>query len=306
MDGMVSCPPALYEEALTTAARPDLGMGWRFQVPYLVSLGFQVIVPDMLGYGQTSAPDSLGEYTMKKMASHVAAIIKANTSQPVILGGHDWGGIMVWRVAMYHPELIRAVFSFTAPYFPPSPITTTLEQVVQMIPSFRYQFSNRDGAVEAAVGDSRENLEAFLKGAFGATTLKGELPFDIHQGIYPERLAHLGASALLSPEMLAHYVEEYSRHGLRGPCNWYRTTELNSADEAAFVADKPDFKLDIPAMIVMSENDLYLPPILAEGMEAHFTQGLKKAVIAATHWSPVEKPKESNALIKDFVTSILE
>ena len=32
---------------------PDLGIGWRYQVPYLTELGFRVIVPDMMGYGST-------------------------------------------------------------------------------------------------------------------------------------------------------------------------------------------------------------------------------------------------------------
>lgn len=70
-------------------------MGWRNQVPYLLSLGLQVVVPDMLGYGQTSAPESFKEYTMKKISSHIATVIKEVTDQPIILGGHDWGGWFV-------------------------------------------------------------------------------------------------------------------------------------------------------------------------------------------------------------------
>ncbi|KAJ3580017.1 hypothetical protein NPX13_g540 [Xylaria arbuscula] len=75
---------------------PDLGMGWRNQVPYLLSLNLQVVVPDMLGYGQTDAPDSYEEYTMKKMTGHMAEIVKQVTDQPIILGGHDWGALFVW------------------------------------------------------------------------------------------------------------------------------------------------------------------------------------------------------------------
>jgi soluble epoxide hydrolase/lipid-phosphate phosphatase len=71
-------------------------MGWRNQVPFLLSLNMQVVVPDMLGYGQTSAPDSFEEYTFKKMTAHMAQIIKQVTEEPIILGGHDWGGIFVW------------------------------------------------------------------------------------------------------------------------------------------------------------------------------------------------------------------
>lgn len=76
-------------------------MGWRNQVPYLLSMNLQVVVPDMLGYGQTSAPASYEEYTVKKMSGHIATIIKEVTDQPIILGGHDWGGWFVvsnlWR-----------------------------------------------------------------------------------------------------------------------------------------------------------------------------------------------------------------
>lgn len=96
--------------------RPDLGMGWRNQVPYLLSLNLQVVVPDMLGYGQTDAPDSHEEYTMKKMTAHMAQIIKQVTDQPIILGGHDWGALFVWyatqplsRIYFMSPSLLASV-----------------------------------------------------------------------------------------------------------------------------------------------------------------------------------------------------
>ena len=70
-------------------------MGWRYQVPHLLSLGLQVIVPDMLGFGRTSAPESHEEYTAKNIAGHIATLIKEVTDQPIILGGHDWGAWFV-------------------------------------------------------------------------------------------------------------------------------------------------------------------------------------------------------------------
>lgn len=280
-------------------------MGWRYQVPYLLSLGLEVIVLDMLGYGQTSSPDSVSEYTLKSMASHVAAVIKANTDQSVILGGHDWGSVFVWRMAMYYPDLTRAVFGFCVPYFQASPDTDTLEKVVQLLPNFQYQLSNRAGAVEAAVGDSPANLVAFMNGMFGGTTPEGEPVFDPEHGIHADRLARIGASPLLNQEMLDFYVEEYSRHGLRGPCNWYRMWELNSEDELAFARDHVDFKFKVPAMIVMAQKDPYLPPHLADGMENYFAAGLKKEVMDSSHWTLLEKPEECNKYIGDFITGVL-
>lgn len=35
---------------------PDLSLGWRNQIPFLLSKGLRVIAPDMMGYGGTDAP----------------------------------------------------------------------------------------------------------------------------------------------------------------------------------------------------------------------------------------------------------
>lgn len=261
--------------------------------------------PDMLGYRQTSAPESPGEYTMKKMTSHVAAVIKANTDQSVILGGHDWGAAFVWRMAMYYPDLVRAVFGFCVPYLPASPDTDTVEKLVQQLPNFRYMLSNKAGAVEAAVGDSPANMVAFVNGAFGGATREGEPVFDPENGVHADRLPRIGASPLLNQQMLDYYVKEFSRHGLRGPLNWYRTWELNAKDELAFAKDHADIKFKVPAMIVMAQNDGYLPPSLADGMENHFPAGLKKEVSESFHWTLIEKPEESNKHIGDFIANVL-
>ena len=32
---------------------PDISMGWRYQIPMLLSLGLRVVAPDCMGYGRT-------------------------------------------------------------------------------------------------------------------------------------------------------------------------------------------------------------------------------------------------------------
>lgn len=36
---------------------PDMSLGWRNQIPYLLSKGLRVVAPDMMGYGGTDAPE---------------------------------------------------------------------------------------------------------------------------------------------------------------------------------------------------------------------------------------------------------
>ncbi|KAJ8132693.1 hypothetical protein O1611_g926 [Lasiodiplodia mahajangana] len=285
---------------------PDLGMGWRFQVPYLLSLGLQVIVPDMLGYGQTSAPASPEEYTMKKMTAQIAALIRENTDQPVILGGHDWGGAFVWRMTLYYPQLIRAVFSFCVPYFPPEPVVVSTEELVKAMPNFRYQLFLADGSVEAAVDSSASNLLAFMNGNYGGTTPDGDLIFTAEDGIRADRFSTVGPSPIVAKEMIDYYVQQYLPRGLRGPCNWYRTRELNGQDEVQLARDQPDFQFKTPAMIVMAEKDFVLRPELAEGQEKFFASGLKKEVVSgASHWVLIEKPRDANKHIRDFISGVL-
>ncbi|CEI67819.1 unnamed protein product [Fusarium venenatum] len=78
------------------------------------SLGwlYQVLIPDSLGYGNTSSPKALDEFSLNSLSDDVAAICAAIIpGEQIVLGGHDWGRALAWRVAMWHPTLIKAVFS---------------------------------------------------------------------------------------------------------------------------------------------------------------------------------------------------
>ncbi|KAI0841758.1 epoxide hydrolase [Hypoxylon sp. FL0890] len=283
---------------------PDLGFGWRFQVPYLVSLGLQVIVPDMLGYGQTSAPESPEEYTLKKMSAHMVAIVKDHTNQPIILGGHDWGGFFVWRMTAYYPESIRAVFSICVPYMPPSPVKLSLEDVVSKYPNFRYQLQFASGEAEKILDKSPERIRGLMNGFFGGKTPEGEGPVRVEVGVLEDNLERISPSTFVSKEVIDFYVQEHSRHGFHGPFNWYRTRLLNGEDDLELATKDP--KIKIPAMLVMGEKDAALPPRLADGQEKFFEAGLKKEVAPrAGHWLMVERPDLINKYIGEFVKSVL-
>ncbi|KAI5918798.1 hypothetical protein F4810DRAFT_556950 [Camillea tinctor] len=174
------------------------------------------------------------------------------------------------------------------------------------MPQFGYQISFARGDNEAAVGKSPEKILAFLNGLYGGRTPDGQAIFAPEHGLYPERLANVGPPPFVDAEMMAHYAKEYSRNGFRGPCNWYRTRELNGQDELPIAAEYADFKFKVPAMIVMAELDSVLVPSLADGQEKYFAAGLKKEVVAgASHWVMIQKPEESNKHLGDFLETVL-
>ncbi|KAI0975991.1 Alpha/Beta hydrolase protein [Xylaria arbuscula] len=283
---------------------PDIGMAWRNQVPYLLSLNLQVVVPDMLGYGQTDAPDSYEEYAMKKMTGHLVELIKEVTDQPIILGGHDWGGLFVWRMAQYYPSLVRCVFSICVPYLPPSSVRLALPDLVAKMPNFTYQLQLASGKAEEIVAKSPERIRGFLNGLYGGTTPEGKPVFSVDVGVLEDNIDSIGQSPLVSKEMIDFYVQEFSRHGLHGPCNWYRTRDLNNVDEEAMAQDA--FKFPMPAMLLMADKDAALPPWMAIGQEKHFAGGLKlEHLTDCSHWAMIQQPEQVNKHIDDFIKSVL-
>src|SRR5579871_4448633 len=54
---------------------PDSGRLWRHQVPALAEAGFQVIVPDLRGYGRSGKPEDVEAYSLMALAGDVMAIM---------------------------------------------------------------------------------------------------------------------------------------------------------------------------------------------------------------------------------------
>ncbi|RMZ74712.1 hypothetical protein DV737_g5811, partial [Chaetothyriales sp. CBS 132003] len=210
---------------------PDLAFGWRYQIPFLASLGLDVIAPDCMGYGRTDSPaHGLHDFTYRRIADDVAALCAQLNLHTVLLGGHDWGGAITYRIALYHPGLIRALFVVCTPYTPPQPVYVPLAQLVATrVPNFGYQLAFASGAVETHCNTPRA-IRQFLANMYGARTPAGQSAFTANKGPDLAKQATITApppAVLITPAELDFYVQEYSRNGLRGPLNWYRTQELN-------------------------------------------------------------------------------
>jgi len=70
---------------------PELSYSWRHQIPALADAGFHVVAPDMRGYGQSSAPDDIGAYTVFDTVGDMVALVAALGEKQAVIVGHDWG-----------------------------------------------------------------------------------------------------------------------------------------------------------------------------------------------------------------------
>ncbi|KAF4435120.1 restless-like transposase [Fusarium austroafricanum] len=75
---------------------PGLAFGWRYQIPCLQSRGYQIIAPDMLGFGLSSAPCQPSLYALRSIAEDIRDLANlVAKDKKIILGGHEEGYRMV-------------------------------------------------------------------------------------------------------------------------------------------------------------------------------------------------------------------
>ena len=85
---------------------PDSGRLWRNQVPALAEAGFQVIVPDLRGYGGSDKPEAVEAYSLMALAGDVMAVLGDLGLERAHVVGHDWGAALAWGLASLAPDSV--------------------------------------------------------------------------------------------------------------------------------------------------------------------------------------------------------
>ncbi|KAI9760979.1 MAG: hypothetical protein M4579_001355 [Chaenotheca gracillima] len=233
-------------------------------------------------------PESMALYSFKRAADDMKELARQLGAPKIILGGHDWGGAIVARVVLHHPDLVSHLFSICTPYFPPSQTYKSVEELVQGLPNFTYQVQLAGPDVEANI-QGKEKIRQFLNALYGGANERREQGFD---GNILLLFANL-------PKELDFYVEQYSRNGVHGPLNWYRTRRQNFEDEKDM---DPKTTFDLPFLFVQATDDAALPPAMSQAMP-HFFSNMTKKEVAAGHWVNWQKPEEINAILKEWIAA---
>ncbi|GAM87341.1 hypothetical protein ANO11243_053640 [Dothideomycetidae sp. 11243] len=279
---------------------PDCSFGWRYQIPFLTALGLRVVAPDMMGYGGTDAPKvpphDIHLYTFKQAADDVAALAHHLGASKIILGGHDWGGMVVYRIAQWYPQLVTHIFSVCTPYASPSDTFYSTETLVNgPVPKFGYQLQLAGPDVESAI-QTEDDIEQFLHGIYAGKAPPGKFFLSPEKGADLSLIGKIGKSRLLDDNEMKYIVEKYSRTGMHGPLNWYRTREANFNDEK----NLPNRKMDHPVLFILASQDTVLTRDLSNGMEKLVPNMIRREVTAG-HWALWQASDEVNQHVKQWL-----
>ena len=86
---------------------PETSHQWRHQLTALAEAGYTCFAPDNRGFGRTDKPDI--RISRGLLARDVVRFLDALGLGSVHLVGHDWGGIIAFKVVADHPERVRSV-----------------------------------------------------------------------------------------------------------------------------------------------------------------------------------------------------
>ena len=198
---------------------PEFWYSWRHQIPVL-SERYQVIVPDMRGFGYSDKP--LHGYDTKTSASDIYQLVRQLGHEKVSIVAHDIGVRVAYRFALDHEETVSRMVLLDS--------TPPMEQLGPQAPSvvrerWHSYFHQQFDLPEALIA-GRE--EIYLRHIFKDWTVNK----------YPPSAAEVD-----------EYVRAYSQPGaLRGGFSYYR---------AAAYEDPPHWQADAGRVMQMPVLFLY-------------------------------------------------
>ncbi|KAF8580579.1 alpha/beta-hydrolase [Ramaria rubella] len=213
---------------------PDLWYGWRYVIaPWVQKYGWRVVVPDMLGYGGTNKPSSPEHYSTKSLCADLAALLDLISVPKAVVLGHDWGSATAWRFALWHPDRIRALVTFSIPFAPPRQDYLSLEQVVERMPIYDYQLYFNDPSSTKEIED---NLSTFITILHSRPRGLGKRLGQVRSLIL-DKSSEFGFDTILNEQACRfernYYLNNYQAGGMNGPLNYYRTTKYRFEEETA-------------------------------------------------------------------------
>jgi haloacetate dehalogenase len=78
--------------------------------PQLVAAGYTVVVPDLRGYGRSSAPSASSDhapYSKRANAGDLVRLMRLLGHERFAVAGHDRGSYVALRLTLDHPEAVE-------------------------------------------------------------------------------------------------------------------------------------------------------------------------------------------------------
>jgi pimeloyl-ACP methyl ester carboxylesterase len=114
-DGLAAGPPA-GELVVLLHGFPQTCACWIQVLEALAGAGYRAVAPDQRGYSPKARRTIVQAYRMPELVADVVAIADRLDAETFHLVGHDWGGVVAWRLAGRHPERVATLTAVSTPH----------------------------------------------------------------------------------------------------------------------------------------------------------------------------------------------
>jgi pimeloyl-ACP methyl ester carboxylesterase len=232
--------------------------------PALHSAGLRALAPDQRGYSPRARPEGRAAYRLRGLVDDVLALLDAAGLQNAHVVGHDWGGVVAWALAAWHPWRVRTLTALSVPH---------------------------PAAMTQAMVHSDQALRSSYIGFF-QLPLVPESVLLAGRGAVLRRLLRQGG---LPADRVDEYVDRMREPGaLTAALNWYRALPLSARTPVGVVR--------VPTLHVWGAADAFLGRAATEASREFVDAPYALEVLEdVNHWIPELAAERTAELITAHV-----
>ncbi len=276
---------------------PELARSWKHQIAALAEAGYQVIAPDLRGFGHSDAPKDPSVYGIDILLADMTGLLDALGVKKAIWVGHDWGGFISWPAALLVPDRVLGLIGVNTPHSPRAP-SDPIELFRQSYGDDNYIVCFQEPGLAESVFEGHE--AKFFDFIFGKPPPRKLSRTPAAATHFLKRFAKFqGAeeSALVMPASERKiYAEAYAHSGYTGGINLYRNLTANWQR-----MEGVDYTVHQPSLMIGADLDFFLPPKLIDGMEDRIADLEVHIIPECGHWTQWEAPEQLSKLMVNWL-----
>ncbi len=259
---------------------PQTHAKWHRIAPRLAE-HFTLVLPDLRGYGQSSAPKADVDhttYSKRAMASDIAEVMSQLGFDRFCIGGHDRGARVAYRLALDNPKVVQKLVILDVV---PTVDAWQAMTAIEAIDAYHWPFLAQSAPLpETLIAGAPAYYVDHTLACWSAT--KDLTPFD--------RLALVQYRALLTKEHRRHAICEDYRAG--ATCDW----QYDKIDKAS------GHKITCPTLVLWGTDYLrQIPDRSTLDVWRSWCDDVQGQVIQSGHFLAEENPKDTLAAMLDFL-----
>ncbi|MFB6207281.1 MAG: alpha/beta fold hydrolase [Haloglomus sp.] len=255
---------------------PEYWRVWRKNVPALAE-SFDVIVPDLRGFGRSENPDVPAEegYGVDNHVADLTALAAELDLDELGFVSHDLGAYVGQAIAREQPELVRGLFFFDCPY----PGIGERWRDPEQIEEIWYQTFHQQPWAADLVGANRDTCRLYLD------------HFLSHWAGDPEAFDEADREA---------WVDTFMQSGnLQGGFNWYVAAEEDRKRLMREGAPAME-RIDVPTRFLWGGADPIIRSEWTDRLDEYFADYRLDTVPDAGHFVHYERPALTNSEVEAF------